>query len=256
LNPYKVQIQVYTGVVKNSVQANASTDPPKIPYRFLAKSFLVAFLPTVLLCKANTLLGGNLLIQLFNLLLPSIGSFLAFCISVISIISLVGVLFGTITGMAIASLLGIDERSNWVSAGAVVGVIGSNLIIALLAIFSEVAKVSSINIWIFGAQLLTLLVTSPIGVIGIFTTAQETAGKCYIQRIPKRNTIILSRLIPAFGVSLGVGLVSGFSNLVVFTLVATGLPVSAVIAIHTLAASRHHRVLQKNKQFQKDLIEP
>jgi serine/threonine protein kinase len=251
LNPYKVQIQVYTGVVKNSVQTNSSTDIPKIPYRFLVKSFLVTFLPTVLLCKANTLFGGNLLMQIIVPGYVLLGLFPA-----IVLLSTIGALVGAIGGMAVASLLGIDDRGSWVNVGGVGGAIGCNLIVGLSSIFSELAKVSSISIWILGAQFLTLLVTFPIGVIGMFTTAQETAGKCYIQRIPKLNTIILSRLIPAFGISLGVGLVAGFSSLVVSMLMATGLPVSAVIAIYSLAASRQHRVMQKNKQFQKDLIEP
>ncbi|NJR56019.1 MAG: hypothetical protein HC768_16475 [Acaryochloris sp. CRU_2_0] len=91
----------------------------------------------------------------------------------------------------------------------------------------------------------------------MLTTSKTAAQKCHDNSVARWDKIILSRLIPAFGISLAVALIVGFTSpVVMLALAATTLPVVKVLATHAFATFQGNRALPQDKCIQKDLIEP
>jgi hypothetical protein len=103
--------------------------------------------------------------------------------------------------------------------------------------------------------MLALTTIFVMGVGAIIITAIFVAQNCHSS--VRFNVFILSRLIPALGISLGVGLMVGFSNpFVILALAATTLSVARMMFPYSFYAFKQRKQLIQEKRRKKFLIEP
>jgi serine/threonine protein kinase len=251
-NPYKINLRVHTASTLSS-QTSASCNMSVLPYRYLTLSFISTFLPFFIMWLVAPL-NNYLLGKIFVKSLSNIGTVVLaapFVVVGVAILSLIAALLGWITALLLGEK-STEKFSVW--GGAVGAIVAVSSIIA--AYFTgtdrDLLEQGSILYWTVFRQSFILAVLFLIGFGAMLITASEAAVKCQHNGIPRWDKIILSRLIPAFGISLGVALMIGFTNpAVMFALSATALPVTKVVLFRTFALLK-----SRYKRIPKDLIEP
>ncbi|BAY24540.1 serine/threonine protein kinase [Calothrix sp. NIES-2100] len=224
--PYQIDLKVYT--------APAPIKIKPLPYGTFLLTLITAFVTLVGLWKLNGSFGN-----LLAVIIPAVAKdilgllFLPIC----GIIGgfLIGGGLGWFLGIVLNSLLGARQFKEYSEIGGGWGI----FIGAFLGFFAGISWVvffnsSNLEFWTLYIKLLVFSTVVIVGGVTTIGTAITTAENCCRNDVTYRDSIILSRLIPALGISLGVGLMLGFSNFwVISAITVTGLPVIKVIVQHS-----------------------
>ncbi|NJM88621.1 MAG: serine/threonine protein kinase [Hydrococcus sp. RU_2_2] len=268
LNPYKIKLKVQTASVpttKTFISNHGNSrhfisvpiDVLTLPYNSFLLSLIAPLVTIVGAWTINTF-DGDLLGEISND--ENLGAIFFTVFFGISTGTPLGVLLGWLLGRILGSLLGSQQlkQSNYEEIGGNFGAIIVPFLVVLAGVsLAVVSNSPNINFWTFYIKILVLSTLIIIGVKATIWTSIKTAKDCRKNNVRHRNTIILSRLIPAFGISLGVGLIVGLSNTwIIAALVATGLPVIKVIFDYDFKALKQWKQLTQRRQKEKYLIEP
>jgi hypothetical protein len=252
LDPFKIQVQVHTASIPK--ETSTSSTIPELPYLSLLLLLIPAFVTTVVLWKVNAVFG-NLLGEIFDAVskdyfMSLVGGLLFGGGST----SYIGAGVGWGLGYVLASLFDInwDEKYEWGKIGAIFGG-GISFFPGALSLVLLGQDVSQL-VYIRMVALATMFV---LGVGTIIIASMLVAQNCRDRFVKDFDVLILSRLIPAFGISLGVGLMVGlFNPFVIFALAATALPVARVMLSNNFYEFKQRKQIIQERQREKLLIEP
>lgn len=272
LSPYRIKVKVQTASLPNNQTfvSNRGEDRSfiflplnafRLPYTSLFISLIIPFIATLVLWVINSFFD-NLLSQIFNGIAKDIFPYLFFGLFVFPLFGgFIGFGLGWLLGIIIACLLGSNKL---VESSQVGGGLGAIIVafLTFIASLSGAVNCSTSNcsaVWIsyINIKVLIFFILFIVGIGATIWTSIKSAESCRQNHMTHGEVIILSRLIPAFGISLGIGLMIGFPNpWIIVALAGTTLPVIRVIFDYDFQSLKQWRQLMQRKQKEQDLIEP